>query len=293
MQPALSRRNHPVPKLFLFIMPLVTLTSDIGSQDYLVGAIKGRLLRIDPAFQIIDISHSLSPFNYPQAAYVCRSAIRNFPEFTFHVVLINLFESKPEQLLLAFHNNQYVICADNGLLSMILEDKPEMVIGIPLEKAAIKNTLYCIDIAARAITQLANGEPVERIGIPDAEYNEKNPLRPLLGESWIEGQIIFIDNFENVVVNITQEQFEQQRKGRRFKIVFKRDEVIERISGSYADVPQGEKLVLFNSAGYMEIAINKGNAAGLFGLRGFNENTESHAMMHNRLFYQTVKVFFE
>jgi S-adenosylmethionine hydrolase len=274
-------------------MPLVTLTSDIGSQDYLVGAIKGRLLRIDPAFQIIDISHSLSPFNYPQAAYVCRSAIRNFPEFTFHIVLINLFESKPEQLLLAFHNNQYVICADNGLLSMILEDRPEMVIGIPMEKTAIKNTLYCIDVAARAVVQLANGEPVEKIGIPDTEYNEKNPLRPLLGESWIEGQIIFIDNFENVVVNITQEQFEQQRKGRRFKIVFKRDEVIERISGSYADVPQGEKLVLFNSAGYMEIAINKGNAAGLFGLKGYNELSENHAMMQNRLFYQTVKVFFE
>jgi hypothetical protein len=168
------------------------------------------------------------------------------------------------------------------------------VIGIPLEKSAIKNTLYCVDVAAKAITQLANGEPIPKIGIPDTAYIEKNPLRPMLGEDWIEGQIIFIDNFENVVVNITQEQFEQQRKGRRFKIVFKRDEVIERISGSYADVPQGEKLVLFNSAGYMEIAINKGNAAGLFGLKGFSENsTAVSSLVQNRLFYQTVKVFFQ
>jgi len=275
-------------------MPLITLTSDIGQQDYLVGAAKGRLLRINPEFRIIDISHSLSPFNYPQAAYVCRSAIKNFPEFTFHIILINLFESKPDQLLLAFSKDQYVICADNGLLSMILEDKPDMVIGIPMDKSAIKNTLYCIDIAAKAITQLVNGEPVQNIGIPDPTYIEKNPLRPTLGENWIEGQIIFIDNFENVIVNITQEQFEQQRKGRRFKIVFKRDEVIERISGSYADVPQGEKLVLFNSAGYMEIAINKGNAAGLFGLRGYNEHhAATNSMVQNRLFYQTIKVFFE
>jgi len=208
--------------------------------------------------------------------------------------LINLFESKPDQLLFAFHKDQYVLCADNGLLGMILEDKPDMVIGIPLEKTAIKNTLYCIDVAAKAITQLVNGEPVQRIGTPDPTYIEKNPLRPMLGENWIEGQIIFIDNFENVVVNITQDQFEQQRKGRRFKIVFKRDEVIDRISGSYADVPQGEKLVLFNSAGYMEIAINKGNAAGLFGLRGYNEtHTATSTMVQNRLFYQTVKVFFE
>src|SRR5919206_2710805 len=153
-------------------MPLVTLTSDIGQQDYLVGAIKGRLLRINPEFNIIDISHSLSPFNYPQAAYICRSAIRNFPEFTHHIVLVNLFESKPDQLLFAFHRDQYIICADNGLLSMIIEDKPEMILGVPLEKSAIKNTLYCIDIAAKAITQLANGEPVQNIGIPDPVYIE-------------------------------------------------------------------------------------------------------------------------
>jgi S-adenosylmethionine hydrolase len=276
-------------------MPLVTLTSDIGEQDYLVGAIKGRLLRVNPDFQIIDITHKLSPFNYPQTAYVCRNAIKNFPEFTYHIVLVNLFESKPEQLLLAFHNNQYLICADNGLLGMILEEKPEMVIGVLMEKTAIRNTLYCIDVAARAVTLLSRGEPVDRIGIPDASYSEMNPLRPTLGDNWIEGQIIFIDNFENVIVNITQEQFEQQRKGRRFKIVFKRDEIIDRISGSYADVPQGEKLVLFNSAGYMEIAINKGNAAGLFGLKGYNESNSQQvsSMVQNRLFYQTVKVFFD
>ena len=275
-------------------MPLVTLSSDIGHQDYLVGAAKGRLLRTNPEFNIVDISHSLSPFNYPQAAYVCRSAIKNFPEFTYHIILVNLFESKPDQLLLAFHKDQYIICADNGLLSMIIEEKPDIAIGIPLDKTAIKNTLYCIDVAAKAITQMANGEPVDVIGIPDADYIQKNPLRPLLGENWIEGQIIFIDNFENVIVNITQEQFEQQRKGRRFKIVFKRDEMIERISGSYADVPQGEKLVLFNSAGYMEIAVNKGNAAGLFGLKGYSEvNQPVSTLVQNRLFYQTVRVFFD
>jgi S-adenosylmethionine hydrolase len=274
-------------------MPLVTLTSDIGEQDYLVGAVKGRLLRINPEFRIVDITHKLSPFNYPQAAYVCRNAIKNFPEYTYHIVLVNLFESKPEQLLFAYHRDQYIITADNGLMPMILEEKPEMLIGVPLEKTAIKNTLYCMDVAAKAITQLMNGDPVQKIGIPDVGYEEKNPLRPTTGESWIEGQIIFIDNFENVIVNITQEQFEAQRKGRRFKIVFRRDETIERISGSYADVPQGEKLVLFNSAGYMEIAINKGNAAGLFGLRGYSPNGTASPMMQNRLFYETVKVYFE
>ncbi|MET0392111.1 MAG: SAM-dependent chlorinase/fluorinase [Chitinophagaceae bacterium] len=275
-------------------MPLLTLTSDIGQQDYLVAAVKAQLLKISPDFTLIDVSHSLSPFNYPQAAYICRSAFNSFPEFTYHIILVNLFEKKPEQLLLAFHRNHYFLCADNGLLNMILEGKPEMLIGIPLDRLATKNTLYCTDVMGRAVNQLVQGESVKDIGIPDVAYTEKNHLRPLLDNNWIEGQIIFIDNFENVIVNITREQFEEQRRGRSFRIVFKRDEVIDHISETYADVPQGEKLALFNSAGYLEIAVNKGNAAGLFGLKGFSEKTAGQAaIMQNKLFYQTVRVYFE
>ena len=275
-------------------MPLLTLTSDIGHQDYLVGAVKAQLFQINQGFNIVDISHNISPFNYPQAAYICRSAIKSFPEFSYHIILINLFEKKPEQLLLAFHNNQYLLCADNGLLNMILEEKPEMVIGIPLDKLAIKNTLYCASVMGNVVNQLIQGESVKNIGIPDVSYQEKNHLRPLLDNNWIEGQIIFIDNFENVIVNITRDQFEEQRKGRSFRIVFKSDEVIDRVSETYADVNEGEKLALFNSAGYLEIAINKGNAAGLFGLKGFSEkSTQVSGIMQTQLFYQTVRVYFE
>ena len=216
-------------------MPLLTITSDIGSQDYLVSAVKAQLLQVNPDFNIIDVSHTIPPFNYPQAAYICRSAFRNFPAFSYHLILVNLFEKKPEQLLLAFHQNQYLLCADNGLLTMILEGKPEMLIGIPLDKMAIKNTLYCTEVMGKVVNQLVAGAPIQSIGIPDTGFIEKNHLRPLLDNQWIEGQIIFIDNFENVIVNITREQFEEQRKGRSFRIVFKRDEVIDRISESYAD----------------------------------------------------------
>ena len=272
-------------------MALITLTSDIGSQDYLVGAVKGQLMQIDQGFRLIDITHQLLPFNYPQAAYITRNAIKNFPAQTFHLVLVNLFEHKPEQLLLAYHNDQYILCADNGLLTMILESKPELVIGLPLEKTSLRNTLHCVMVMGNAIKKIVDGVGILDIGQSDVAFVEKNALKPLLGENWIEGQIIFIDNFENVVVNITREQFEEQRKGRSFRIVFKRDEVIERISETYADVPEGEKLALFNSAGYLEIAVNKGNAAGLFGLQGYLEQAQNQ-YLQNRLFYQTVRVDF-
>ena len=274
-------------------MPLLTLTSDIGLQDYLVSAVKGQLLQVNPDFNIIDVTHQLPPFNYPQAAYVCRNAIRNFPPFTYHVVLVNLFERKPDKLLLAFHNDQYIFCADNGLLTMIIEKKPEIVIGLPVDKTQIKNTLYCTRVFADAINALAEGKRLQDIGEADTEILEKNHLRPLLTNDGIEGQIIFIDNFENVIINITREEFEEQRRGRSFRIEFRRNEHIERISETYADVPQGEKLALFNSSGYLEIAINKGNAAGLlFGLHGYNEQADN-AYLQNRLFYQTVKVYFQ
>ena len=277
-------------------MPLLTLTSDIGEHDFLAGAIKGQLMQSNNAFTIIDITHSLSPFNYPQAAYVCRNAMKNFSAGTFHLILVNLFDEKPEHLLLAEHNGHYIGCADNGLLTMVLEEVPEKVVALSLGKTEQKNTLYCINIFGKAFNEILQGKALEDTGDASVAIKIKNPLKPLLGSNWIEGQIIFIDNFENVIVNINKEEFEEQRKGRSFTIVFKRDEVIDKISETYADVAEGEKLALFNAAGYLEIAINKGNAAGLFGLQGFSEKQNQHAQqqfINNRLFYQTVKVFFQ
>lgn len=275
-------------------MALITLTSDIGRQDFLTGAVKGQLLQINNQFTIVDISHELSPFNYPQAAYVCRNAIKNFFPNTFHIVLVNLFDKKPDHLLFIEHNGQYIGCADNGLITMILEEAPQKVISLPLVSSEPKNTLYCARIFAKAFQSILDGRILEEIGDTGVSIEVKNPLRPLLGEKFIEGQIIFIDNFENVIINITKEEFEEQRRGRSFKIVFKRDEIIDKISETYADVSESEKLALFNSAGYLEIAINKGNAAGLFGLEGYTEKANMQTQyMQNRLLYQTVKIYFD
>ncbi|HXR85245.1 MAG TPA: SAM-dependent chlorinase/fluorinase [Hanamia sp.] len=275
-------------------MALITLTSDIGRQDFLTGGVKGQLFQVNPDFKVVDISHELSPFNYPQAAYVCRNAIKNFPSKTFHIVLVNLFDKRPGHLLLIEHNDQYIGCADNGLITMILEETPQKIIALPLDPSEQKNTLYCTKIFAKAYQKILEGTPVEECGNTDVSIQVKNPLRPLLGEKYIEGQIIFIDNFENVIINITKEEFEQQRRGRSFKIVFKRDEIIEKISETYADVNESEKLALFNSANYLEIAINKGNAAGLFGLEGYTEKVNMQTQyMQNRLLYQTVKIYFD
>ncbi|MFM7839708.1 MAG: S-adenosyl-l-methionine hydroxide adenosyltransferase family protein, partial [Chitinophagaceae bacterium] len=142
----------------------------------------------------------------------------------------------------------------------------------------------------RAIEQLSRGKRLNEVGNTVVNYIQKNAIKPYVNDNFIEGHIIFIDHFENIILNITREEFNAHRKGRSFKIVFKRDKVIDKISEQYSDVREGEMLALFNSAGYLEIAINKGNAAGLFGLQGFLEQSQNQ---QNRLFYQTARIFFE
>ncbi len=277
----------------MYNMPIITLTSDIGLQDYLAGAIKGLLLQHCADAHVVDISHHISPFNLPQATYICRSAFHYFPEGVYHLVLNNLFDRKADYVLIGRHNGQYICCADNGLLTMIAGEKPAEVYRLPLPAGETRNTLNIVRAMAQALAQLIAGAPLDAIGTPAPEIVVKNNLQPLTGEDYIEGQIIHIDNFENVVVNITREQFTEHRRDRRFAIFFRRDEMITQISETYADVAEGQKLALFNAAGYLEIAVNKGNAAGLFGLQGFRRDQLQQGSFQQLSFYQTVRILFE
>ena len=185
-------------------MPIVTLTSDIGQQDYLVAAVKGQLYSVSETLTIVDVSHQLSSFNYPQAAYFCDSAFRHFPTGTFHIVLVNMFDEKPEHMLLAKHNKQYIACADNGLLTMMLDGSPESVVALPLPPGVLPTTLVCTQVIANAFWQVLAGKELHEIGNTDIEIVEKLRLKYVNSQTTMEGQILYIDNFENVIVNITR-----------------------------------------------------------------------------------------
>ncbi|HRI21935.1 MAG TPA: SAM-dependent chlorinase/fluorinase [Panacibacter sp.] len=271
-------------------MPALTLSTDIGQSDYLAGAIKGQLISAVPGCTIADITHQLSPLNYQQSAYICRNAFKYFPPGTFHIVLINFFERTPENILITTLNGQYIICPDNGILTMIAGSKPNNIFAIGAPANGNATLLQCTEKIAETIQQIMNGASLQSVANSITGIDEKYPMRSTSGPDWIESQIIFIDNFENVVVNLTNEEFEELRKNRRFRIMLMRNsEFIEKISAHYASVQPGENMAWFNSAGYLEIAINKGNVAGLFGLQGYTENTPA---MQNRLLYQTVRILF-
>jgi len=273
-------------------MPLVTLSTDIGHNDYITGAIKGQLLSVNPSLNIVDITHNLSSDNFLQAAYICINAFKYYPAKTIHIIIANLFEYRPTHLLLTEYNQQYIICADNGLLTMITRNKPSVVYKLEIDVSKPVNVLQCTAAIANVVNALQQGN-ASSVGALINSFVEKYPLRSTANSNLLESQIIFIDNFENVVINITKEEFEEYRKGRSFKIYLTRNEIIETISENYAGVSQGGTLAWFNSAGYLELAINKGNLAGLFGLQGFSEKTQHTAAIQNKLLYQVVRIYFE
>lgn len=272
-------------------MAIVTLSTDIGQQDYLVGAIKGQLLMQDATFNIVDITHYLTNTNFPQAAYITSNAFKHFPVNTFHIVILNYFDTSVNHLLVAMHNEQYIICPDNGILTMIAGEKPTNIAKIALR--GHHTLLSRTAVVAQVIHYITQHGKFAVDAENPIVINEKYPLKAMVGANWIEGQILFIDQFENVVVNITQQEFEEKRAGRKFNILFTRDDVINSISNNYSDAADGDKLAFFNSAGYLEIAINKGNMAGIFGLQGYHEQMNKiGSVTKNKWFYQSVKVFF-
>lgn len=276
-------------------MQVITLTSDIGHKDFLKGAIKGCLLKINTSFNICDISHNVDAFDVNQAAYLLKSAYKYFPENTWHLVFVNLFDYAGCHLILAKYNNQFFACPDNYLLPLVFENEPMEMVRIKVPADA--NITEWARIMGNAINYFNNGVPFEKLGDSITEIRQKNALKPSVSEQHIDGSVLYVDNYDNVITNISKDDFENARKGRDFVIVFKGNETIERLSDNYASVPQNNKLAYFNTAGYLEIAINKGSASKLFGLKSnynlVNDGSLSEGMLSARMFYSKIRIDFK
>jgi S-adenosylmethionine hydrolase len=273
-------------------LAIITFTSDFGLNSFMPAAVKGLALSMVPGAELVDIGHQITPYNYNQAAYVFGNAYRHFPANSYHVVLFNLFDALQTKLLMVYHGGHYLILPDNGLLTMLLETTPEFAVELPIAPALRGNALAWARAAVQGIAQIEQGAALAGIGPETDLFVIKHNLRALVEADYIDTNVIYIDAFENVVVNLTEAEFETARKGRNFTILIKGDELITRLSTHYAQVSEGSRLAMFNCTGYLEIAVNKGNAAGLFGLRAAH-NKASKGFMESRMFYQTVRIIFD
>ena len=246
-------------------MNIVTLTTDFGTQDFYVGALKGALLSHARDLHLVDISHHIPPFDIVQGAYVAKHAWHEYPEGTIHLFAVNCVYNLGYRFVAARRQGHYFLAPDNGLLSLLFDDllpaDLRQLPAPPVGHFLVKN------IFAEAVAHLASGKPFEELGEYPAPLLQRISIQPVIMPSRIRGTVIHVDNFDNVVVNIRHEIFEKSANGRAFSLFFRRNDPITKLSDNYCDVPVGEPLCLFNSTGYLEIAINLGRAATLLGLK--------------------------
>lgn len=245
--------------------PIITLTTDFGTRDFYVGALKGALMRNCPGAVLVDISHAITIFDIVQAAFVVQNAYPEFPRGSIHLIGVNCVYDTNFRFVVVRQNSHFFVAPDNGLLTLLFEQIAETDIrALPSPESA---NFPVKDVFANAAKHLAKGNPFEELGEPAGEILQRISLHPVITPSRIRGTVIHVDNFENAIVNIRKETFEKAVQGNPFSLFFKRNDPISRLSQTYADVPLGEPLCLFNSAGYLEIAVNMGKAATLLGLK--------------------------
>jgi hypothetical protein len=249
-------------------MAIITLTSDWGNKDHYTGAVKGAILKLNPDAQIIDISHNIPAFDLNQAAFLVRNFYPNFPEGTVHIIAINTEAAIETPHTLVCHNGHYFIGADNGIFSLIFDKKPDRIIELDIIQDSDYFTFPSRDVFVKVACHIASGKPIGELGHPKDNLLQKMAFQPVIQGDSIKGKVIYIDNYENVFVNITESLFRSIVKNRRFAITFRSANYsINEISKSYKDVNQGVMLALFSSSGYLEIAIREGKASSLLGLR--------------------------
>lgn len=247
-------------------MAIITLTTDLGLKDYYASAIRGAIYMELPDANVVDITHLVPSFNIQQAAYILKNAYPNFPAGSIHIIGVNA-EAGPSAPHLGMKvDNHYFIGTDNGIFSLLFDKKPEIIVELNLKQETDIFTFPTRDIFVKAACHLARGGTLEIIGKRVEGFVERTTFRPVIDADVIRGSVIYMDNYFNVVYNITEKMFRDAAKGRAFMMFFK-NKRIERIHKKYGDVQEGELLAFFNSSGYLEIAQNKGQIGRLMNVQ--------------------------
>lgn len=248
-------------------MAIITLTSDWGTGDYYTAAVKGVILSQIPNATIVDITHEVSHFNIAQAGFIVRNCYRNFPEGTIHILAVETIESNQNPHVVVKAHGQYFVGTDNGIFSHILDNEFDEVVLIDVEQDTNLYTFCTRDRFAKVAVMIAKGEPLSNIGAHREQLNNGGSFCATVKNNIIEGIVMHVDAYENLITNISKELFEQVGKNRDFTIKVKGDlYTIDEISDCYDDVDPQDPVALFGTHGYLELALNHAKMASLWGL---------------------------
>jgi S-adenosyl-L-methionine hydrolase (adenosine-forming) len=248
---------------------IITLTTDFGTDDTYVAAMKGVILSINPKATIIDITHSILPQNIREAAFIFSTAYRYFPRGTIHVLVVDPGVGSNRKELLVQTETYYFLAPDNGVLSYVFQnEKTKHVIQLENQKyfrQPISHTFHGRDIFAPIAAHLSLGVSISKLG-SKVEKLIKFPIpEPGIVDNHIYAHILHIDHFGNIITDISKEFWNKTIGKKRFAISIGKKKITQ-IKKTFADGKFGDIIAYYGSAGFLEIAIVSGNAVSKLNL---------------------------
>ena len=248
--------------------PIITLTTDFGTSDHLAGTMKGVILNINQAARIVDLNHCVTPFDILDGALCIANAYKYFPPRTIHVIVVDPGVGTDRRPLLVSGEKQYFIAPDNGVLSMIYERESCTVRHITAEHYflnPVSPTFHGRDVFAPTAGWLSKAFQTEAFGEVITDFVRFTmPKAKPSGQS-IKGVVMRVDAFGNLMTNLTTVDVPAASAASGAIKLAVNGKEITRFVQTFGSGSPGEPVALFGSAGYLEIAVNRGNAARTLG----------------------------
>jgi S-adenosylmethionine hydrolase len=247
-------------------MPVITLLSDFGADSHYTASFRGALFKAEIKEAFVEISSRIEPFDVVEASFLCNMVYRDFPAGSIHVLASNVVATSFEGHLAAFYDGHYFLAPDNGILPLSLEDGFSDYYLIPTEDFNQDIHKVYVPFISRL---LETGGNLDEIAKKADKFHTNTKLVPVNDGRELRGTVLFVDHFGNAYTNIDRREFEGFTREKSFRINLSKHEWAERISANFSDVLDGDVLAFFSSNHKLVIAIKKGNAEQLLGLRKY------------------------
>jgi len=250
-------------------MPVITLTTDFGTDSPYVAAMKGTILSINPDATLVDITHAIPPQDVRRGSIVLEGVAERFPAGTIHVAVVDPGVGTDRAIIYVEIGRHRYVAPNNGLLSRLAaRTAPSKIIRLENREywlPEVSSTFHGRDIMAPVAAHLSLGVPPERLGPPvlgliEIEWPEvRQSLKRL------EGVVQEIDSFGNLITNVTAEMIGNRLTDDRASVVCSVYET-RGIYHTYAEQPEGTLIALIGSTGRLELAVVGENAAEVLGV---------------------------
>ncbi len=245
--------------------PIISLLTDFGTAEHYASAMKGVILGICPQARLVDISHDVTLYAIPEAAFTLAQAWRCFPLKTVHLVVVDPGVGSSRRPILAEAGGHYFVAPDNGVLTMVLAAEPKhRVREITADqwfRKPVSHTFHGRDVFAPVAAHVARGVAVSKFGkrIGDCVQLPGFSRPAQTTENNWTGTVLKIDRFGNIITSFDQ-SFRELLAERPFRICLGSG-VLSRLLSSYAEAPDSEPFAIWGSSGYMEISVGQRSAA--------------------------------